>query len=112
EISSSQYVKAIDDEAPNVSVIVHLYENVRLLNECLAQLARKFVCAKFLRILAHDLEFDSVGLPAVLVYKNGKLIVNLVRITEEIGENDFNIEIVEDVLIRSGALDPNEDVDK
>ncbi|CAG8724544.1 3463_t:CDS:2, partial [Acaulospora colombiana] len=27
EISSSQYVKSIDDEAPDVSVIVHLYEN-------------------------------------------------------------------------------------
>jgi hypothetical protein len=28
EISANQYVKAIDDEASNVCVIVHLYENV------------------------------------------------------------------------------------
>ena len=28
EISANQYVKAIDNEAPNVCVIVHLYENV------------------------------------------------------------------------------------
>ncbi|CAG8603002.1 5612_t:CDS:2, partial [Acaulospora colombiana] len=43
---------------------------------------------------------------------NGELIVNLVKITEEIGETDFNIEIVENVLVRRGALNPNEDVDK
>ncbi|CAI2169861.1 624_t:CDS:2 [Funneliformis geosporum] len=115
EISSNQYVKAIDNEASNVCVIVHLYENsnpqCRLLNECLIYLARKFVGAKFLRILAHDLEFDPIGLPALLVYKNGELIANLVKITEEIGETNFDSDIVEEVLIRYGAINVNEDID-
>ncbi|CAG8600805.1 11951_t:CDS:2 [Diversispora eburnea] len=116
EISSNQYVKAIDNELPNVSVIVHLYENsnpqCRLLNECLTQLAKKFVYAKFIRILAHDLEFDPIGLPALLVYKNGDLIANLVKITDEIGENNFDFKIVENVLIRYGVLNQHEDIDK
>jgi hypothetical protein len=63
-------------------------------------LARKFVRAKFLRILASDLEFDPVGLPALLVYKNGELIANLVKITEQIGEINFDSDTVEEVLIR------------
>ncbi|CAG8468316.1 15342_t:CDS:2 [Cetraspora pellucida] len=104
EISSNQYVKAIDDEAPDVCVIVHLYENsipqCRLLNECLTHLARKFINSKFLRILAHDLDFDLIGLPAILVYKNGKLIANLVKITDEIGETNFDSDTVEKVLLR------------
>ncbi|CAG8585611.1 1275_t:CDS:2 [Funneliformis caledonium] len=115
EISANQYVKAIDNEASNVCVIVHLYENsipqCRLLNECLIHLARKFVGAKFLRILAHDLEFDPIGLPALLVYKNGELIANLVKITEEIGETNFDADTVEEVLIRYGAINVNEDID-
>ena len=63
-------------------------------------MARKFVRAKFLRILANDLEFDPIGLPALLVYKNGELIANLVKITEEIGEINFDSDTVEKVLIR------------
>jgi len=115
EISANQYVKAIDNEPSNVCVIVHLYENsipqCRLLNECLIYLARKFVRAKFLRILASDLEFDPIGLPALLVYKNGKLIANLVKITEQIGEINFDSDTVEEVLIRYGAININEDID-
>lgn len=76
----------------------------RLLNECLTQLAKKFVYAKFLRILARDLDFDQIGLPALLVYKNGDLIANLVKITDEIGESEFDSEIVENVLIRQVSL--------
>ncbi|CAB4424594.1 unnamed protein product [Rhizophagus irregularis] len=115
EISANQYVKAIDNEPSNVCVIVHLYENsipqCRLLNECLIYLARKFVKAKFLRILASDLEFDPVGLPALLVYKNGELIANLVKITEQIGEINFDSDTVEEVLIKYGAINKNEDID-
>ncbi|GBB93191.1 hypothetical protein RclHR1_02130004 [Rhizophagus clarus] len=115
EISANQYVKAIDNEPSNVCVIVHLYENsipqCRLLNECLIYLARKFVRAKFLRILASDLEFDPIGLPALLVYKNGELIANLVKITEQIGEINFDSDTVEEVLIRYGAINKNEDID-
>ncbi|CAG8668113.1 17808_t:CDS:2 [Dentiscutata erythropus] len=114
EISSNQYVKAIDDEAPDVCVIIHLYENsipqCKLLNECLTRLARKFVHSKFLRILAHDLDFDPIGLPALLVYKNGKLIANLVKITDEIGEVNFNSDNIEEILLRHGALNVTESI--
>ncbi|CAJ0861932.1 18051_t:CDS:2 [Entrophospora sp. SA101] len=104
EISSNQYVKAIDEEPSNVSIVVHIFDNsipqCRLLNDCLANLARKYVKAKFLRILANDLDFDVVGLPTLLVYRNGRLIVNLVKVTDEIGETNFDVDNVEDVLTR------------
>ncbi|CAG8443795.1 11260_t:CDS:2 [Ambispora leptoticha] len=108
EISADQYVSAIDNEAANVSVVLHLYENsivecIRL-NECLAHLARKYACVKFLRILARELEFDPAGLPAILVYKNGKLIANLVKITDEFDESDFDSNVVEQILIRKEAF--------
>ncbi|KAG9288930.1 hypothetical protein G9A89_019552 [Geosiphon pyriformis] len=112
EISANQYVKAIDNEANNVAIVLHLYENFipqcRRMNECLALLARKYVQVKFLRILARELEFDPVGLPAILVYKNGTLIANLVKITEQIGEADFDPDTVEQVLISNGALQSSE----
>ncbi|KAF0466647.1 thioredoxin-like protein [Gigaspora margarita] len=114
EISSNQYVNAIDNEAPDVCVVIHLYDNsnpqCRLLNECLTHLARKFIHSKFLRILAHDLDFDPIGLPALLVYKNGNLIANLVKITDEIGETNFDSDTVEEILLRYNALNVTESI--
>ncbi|CAG8574306.1 11154_t:CDS:2 [Dentiscutata heterogama] len=104
EISSNQYVKAIDDEAPDS------IPQCKLLNECLTHLAKKFVHSKFLRILAHDLDFDPIGLPALLVYKNGKLIANLVKITDEIGETNFDSNNIEEILLRHGALNVTESI--
>ncbi|GET51024.1 phosducin-like protein [Rhizophagus irregularis DAOM 181602=DAOM 197198] len=100
EISANQYVKAIDNEPPNVCVIVHLYENLLMFNTVNSTI-----------ILASDLEFDPVGLPALLVYKNGELIANLVKITEQIGEINFDSDTVEEVLIKYGAINKNEDID-
>ncbi|CAG8607752.1 43461_t:CDS:2 [Gigaspora margarita] len=114
KISSNQYVNAIDNEAPDVCVVIHLYDNsnpqCRLLNECLTHLARKFIHSKFLRILAHDLDFDPIGLPALLVYKNGNLIANLVKITDEIGETNFDSDTVEEILLRYNALNVTENI--
>ncbi|CAG8587426.1 4803_t:CDS:2 [Paraglomus brasilianum] len=112
EISASQYVKSIDNEGADVSVIVHLYENeipeCRVLNECLVHLARKYISVKFLRVQAREVEFDLVGLPALLAYKNGLLIANLVKVTDEIGEREFDANVVEEILIRHHALSANE----
>ena len=72
----------------------------RVLNECLAHLARKYISVKFLRVQAREVEFDLVGLPALLAYKNGLLIANLVKVTDEIGEREFDANVVEEILIR------------
>lgn len=42
-------------------------------------------CAKFLRLRAFavDPTFDTVALPALMVYKNGQMIGNFVRVWEE-----------------------------
>jgi len=72
----------------------------RVLNECLTHLARKYIGVKFLRMQAREAEFDIVGLPALLAYKNGKLIANLVKVTDEIGEREFDANVIEEILIR------------
>ncbi|KAL1915013.1 uncharacterized protein VTP21DRAFT_7718 [Calcarisporiella thermophila] len=108
QIRSDQYVESVDAEDAEVSVVVHIFDNMipscRLLNTCLAHLARRYSAAKFLSILADEVDFDPVGLPAVLGYRAGKLEVNLTPITDEIGEDGFDLEQVEDVLLRFGAI--------
>ena len=47
---------------------------------------------------ARELEFDLVGSPAVLGYKNGNLVANLVRFVDLVGAA-FTEEAVENALL-------------
>ncbi|KAI7901784.1 thioredoxin-like protein [Cokeromyces recurvatus] len=110
-VNMNDYVKHIDHEWKTISVIVHLYDEkipqCTLLDSYLSELARKYVLAKFIRVSAIDLDFDLVGSPAILAYQGGILIANLVRIIDEIGTR-FDVESIEDILLRHGALSEND----
>lgn len=62
------------------------------------ELARKYAFAKFVRVSARELDFDLVGSPAVLGYKNGNLVANLVRFVDPVG-SAFTEEAVENALL-------------
>ncbi|KAL7748665.1 hypothetical protein RI367_006076 [Sorochytrium milnesiophthora] len=113
EINVNQYVSAIEDERADVSVLIHLYQpfipDCTKLNKMMTMLARRFGYAKFLRILSTeaDASFDHVALPALLVYRGGDLVCNLIRVTdemEEVGGADFELTDCEAVLLKHGAL--------
>ncbi|RUP47206.1 thioredoxin-like protein [Jimgerdemannia flammicorona] len=108
EITSAQYASAVDNEWRTVPVIIHLFDNsipqCRLVHEHLQHLARKYTLAKFLKVQARDVEFDLVESPAILAYKGGVLVANLVRVTDEVGETGFDADKVEDMLLKYGAI--------
>lgn len=71
----------------------------RQVDSILSDLARKFALARFVRVSAEDLEFDLVGSSAILAYRGGILVANLVRLVDYVNDR-FDVESVEDVLIR------------
>lgn len=110
-IDMEEYPDEIDNEWKTIPVIVHLFDeslpDCRLLDDFLKSLAKKYTLAKFLRVSANDLEFDLVGSPAILAYQGGLLIANLVRIIDEVGTR-FDVDSIEDILLRYGALSEND----
>lgn len=102
-ITADEYADEIDEEMGDIPVLVHLYDEsiptCKLLDEHLRGLSNKYSLAKFIRVSALQLEFDLVESPAILVYKNGILIANLVRIIDEVSTR-FDIDEIEDVLTR------------
>ncbi|EIE85556.1 hypothetical protein RO3G_10266 [Rhizopus delemar RA 99-880] len=111
DVNSDNYIEAIDNEWKTVPIIVHIYSKqipaCEKLDEYLIALAKKYTLAKFIRISAIELDFDLVGSPTVLAYQGGILIANLVRIMDEVGYR-FDVESIEDVLLRHGALSDND----
>ncbi|KAF2078402.1 hypothetical protein CYY_000269 [Polysphondylium violaceum] len=111
QITSHEYVDEIDNEPPNVFVIIHLFQSYVpacvLLNNYLGQMAVKYRSIKFLKILSTEAKsnYHDAALPSLLVYIGGKLLVSFIPITEELG-NTFDKEDIE-LLLSSYDIIPN-----
>ncbi|CAO3635046.1 unnamed protein product [Cunninghamella blakesleeana] len=114
EVHPDDYVLSIDKEWKTVPVIVHLYDNTldhcKQLDQILNGLAQKYCLAKFIRVSALALEFDLVGSPAILAYKSGILMANLVRLDDEVN-SIYTPESIEEVLITYEVLSVDDQYD-
>lgn len=105
------FLEAIEKEAKDVLIICHIsnesYEGCIAMNGCLSLLASQYPFIKFTSLDARSAgmseRFKKQGVPALLIYKNGSLVGNFVRLTDEFGE-DFYASDVESFLIEHGFL--------
>lgn len=110
-LDKSNFIDALDKEKPGVKVIIHVYEeNVKAceaMDGCLNCLAKEYPNVKFCKIKATEAclsrTFSNNGVPALLIYKNGDLIGNYIRLSDEFGE-DFYATEVESFLQEHGML--------
>jgi len=109
--SGPDFVKAIDDEQPTVTIIVHIYEECvapcKIMNNCLSSLAADYPHVKFCKLmgsvagLSHRFKVD--GIPALLVYKGGQMVGNFIRVTDDLGDEFYDGD-VENFLIEHGMI--------
>ncbi|KXS20170.1 hypothetical protein M427DRAFT_142949 [Gonapodya prolifera JEL478] len=112
QITQDDYVAAVEHEPPQVTVVVHLFQRTHPLcvkvNSHLDKLAVKYARTKFLRIVSTDADpdFDEIALPAILAYRDGQLIANLIRVQDEVPGNGGTIELndLENLLISNDVL--------
>lgn len=105
------FLDAVDREKSGVTVIVHIYAQgipgCEAMNGCLQCLAEEYPQVKFCIVEASaagmSRHFERKGVPALLVYKNGGLIGNFVRLTDEFGDDFFAVDI-ESFLVEHGFL--------
>lgn len=114
QLDFDTYNQAIDRVDKDVTIIVHLYElHIGLcqeLHSILKELAGIYKYAKFCEIpasLTHS-KFDDVVLPTVLVYRDKKLVNNLVRFIDEVLAPDFTYHSVESIFLRLGILNESQ----
>lgn len=116
--NGDEFLNAIDNEDKSVPVIVHIYENkliaCKTMNRCLDELAHSYKSVKFCKIAGStagmSVNFKIGGIPALLVYKGGSLIGNFVRLSQELGGDEFFASDVEGFLIEHAMLPDNSHV--
>ncbi|KAG5272141.1 hypothetical protein AALO_G00162110 [Alosa alosa] len=109
--SGEEFLQAVDEEGRGTLVIIHIYEPEVLacqaMEGCLLCLAQQYPLVKFCRVLGSDIgtseQFRTSALPALLMYRNGELVGNLVRVSDQLGE-DFYATDVEAMLQEYGLL--------
>lgn len=110
--NGDEFLNAIDNEDKSIVIIVHIYENKLLacktMNRCLDELAHTYKSVKFCKIASSvagmSANFKISGIPALLVYKSGNLIGNFVRLTDELGGDEFFPSDIEGFLIEHAIL--------
>ncbi len=109
--NGDEFLEAVDKEHKNVTVIIHIYEDkftaCKTMNKCIAKLAQEYSSVKFCKILSTvaglSKKFKTVALPTLLIYKNGQVIGNFIRLGDEFGD-EFYASDVESFLIEHALL--------
>ncbi|CAH1398391.1 unnamed protein product [Nezara viridula] len=109
--NGNEFLDAIDNENKSVTIIIHIYEErnsgCKTMNKCIGSLSKQYPSVKFCKInvcsagMSHRFKMD--GVPALLVYKEGSVIGNFVRVTDELGDEFYDSD-VENFLIEHGIL--------
>jgi hypothetical protein len=109
--NGDEFLQAIDAELKNVTIVIHIYEEkyraCRSMNNCLNKLAEDHPSVKFCKILSNatnlSKSFKTTALPTLLIYKNGQIIGNFIRLGDELGDEFFASD-VENFLIEHSLL--------
>lgn len=110
-ISGEDFLEALDKEDKSTLVMIHIYESDILgcesMSGSLMCLAQEYPLVKFCGVRSSAIStsalFRDSALPALLVYKAGDLIGNFVRVTDQLGEDFFAVD-VEALLQEYGLL--------
>ena len=112
EIKTGQeYLDAVDQTEKTTTVFMYIYNQndkcCKLMYDCFGGLAAEYPEVKFcsveVSIAGLSRHFERRGVPAVLIYKDGSLVGNFVRLTDELGD-EFVTSDVENFLLEHGML--------
>ena len=109
--SGEEFLEALDNEDKSPLVTIHIYEaevpGCDSMAGSLLCLAQEYPLVKFCSVrgaaIGTSALFRGSALPALLVYKGGDLIGNFVRVTDQLGEDFFAVD-VEALLLEYGLL--------
>lgn len=113
--NGEEFLDTIDKEEKGTVVVVHIYEEdlagCESMNGCLLCLAGEYPLVKFCKVLSSligaSARFTGNALPALLVYKGGDLIGNFVRITDQLGDDFFAVDV--EAFLREYGMLPEKD---
>lgn len=106
--SPEEYVELVDDIDPRVFVIVHLFEpsinTSRMLHSALDKVSQTMEYATFIEVNALDANpnLDLICLPAILIYKGGELVSNMIKFTDGLPKA-FTVSDVQEALEAVGV---------
>ncbi|GIX77106.1 phosducin-like protein [Caerostris extrusa] len=109
--SGQEYLDAVDKADKTTTVIVYIYsgsdKSCKLMYNCFEELAVEYPEVKFccveVSVAGLSRHFERRGVPAILIYKNGSLMGNFIRVTDELGD-EFVTSDIENYLLEHGML--------
>ncbi|XP_061589711.1 phosducin-like protein [Cololabis saira] len=111
--SGEDFLDALDKEDKSILIMIHIYESdipgCEAMRGSLMCLAQEYPLVKFCSVRSSAIStsalFRDSALPALLVYKGGDLIGNFVRLTDQLGDDFFAVDL--EALLQEYGLLPD-----
>ncbi|KAF2104938.1 thioredoxin-like protein [Rhizodiscina lignyota] len=99
-VDGEGYLDAVERSARGSVVVVLIYDDSSdvstLVDSSLRQLARAHATTRFIRLNYEEAEMESMGVPAILAYRDGDKFAGLVPVVDEIpAEQELNADSLE-----------------
>ncbi|GAO45850.1 thioredoxin-like protein [Saitoella complicata NRRL Y-17804] len=106
DVDAEGYLDAVETSETTVVFIYDELQDSELLSDALPIIAQRYPRVRFVKLHFLEAEMDSVAIPALLCYRQGDLVANLVRVVDEIplGQK-ITTQSIEAVLTRHELLE-------
>ncbi|KTW29707.1 hypothetical protein T552_00914 [Pneumocystis carinii B80] len=105
ELDCTSLLEVIEN-CKKVLILIHdESEESKIIEDCFSEIATRYTSIEFRKIFHEKVEMDSVGVPAILGYQDGELVINMIRVIDEIcpGKNVVADDL-EEILIRNSSF--------
>lgn len=84
ELDCTSFLKIIENYNKVLILIYDESQESTIIKNSFSDIATRYLSIQFAKIFYKEIEMDSVAVPAILGYKNGELVINMMRVIDEI----------------------------
>ncbi|KAH7113846.1 thioredoxin-like protein [Dendryphion nanum] len=108
-VDGEGYLEAIEKSPRDTTVVVFIYDDMSEISTeveiCMREVAQRNELVRFVKLHYEDAEMEVAGVPAVLAYKNGESVVQLVPLMDELpDDSELSAVSLETVFRKRGIL--------
>ncbi|EMR10316.1 hypothetical protein PNEG_01573 [Pneumocystis murina B123] len=105
ELDCMSFLKIIENCNKVLILIYDETQESTIIKDCFSDIATRYISIEFGKIFHEKIEMDSAAVPAILGYQDGELVINMIRVIDEIcpGKN-IVADDLEHILIRNSSF--------
>ncbi|QSL64874.1 hypothetical protein MERGE_002178 [Pneumocystis wakefieldiae] len=105
ELDCTSFLKIIENYNKVLILVYDETQESTIIKDCFYDIRIRYISIEFGKIFHEKIEMDSAAVPAILGYQDGELVINMIRVIDEISPTkDIVADDLEQILIRKSSF--------